>query len=147
MAGAPSDVGDLNSLVRMHRALLGSGNSLHPGLSRQSSTAAMETQSPVHGMAFWMQPRRTLEWVREIRQMRSGENDEWDFRWSESNSGYITGAFYQHTPTLPVLGEKMISHTTSNTSNLTSATGSGALPPLQFLIIKNLNTQFCQKQI
>ena len=130
--GGPSDVGDLNSLVRMYRALLGSGNGLHPGLSRQRSTAAMETQTPVHWMAFWMQPRRTLERVREIRQMRSGENDEWDFRWSESNSGYITAVFYQDTPTLPGLGEKMISHISSCTSKLTSATGSGALPPLQF---------------
>jgi len=58
----PSDVADLNHVVGVHRAaLLRSGHGFHPGLSRQRSTAAKETQTPVHRMAFWMQPQRTLE--------------------------------------------------------------------------------------
>ncbi len=51
MAEAGSYVGDLNTLVGVHRAAFGPGNGLNSGLSGQRAAAAVEAQTSLHRVA------------------------------------------------------------------------------------------------
>lgn len=51
LSEAASNVGDFNTLVRVHRAAFGPRDGLNPGLSGQRAAAAVEAQTSLHGVA------------------------------------------------------------------------------------------------
>ena len=51
MAESGSDVGDLHTLVGVHRAAFGPGHSLNSGLSGQRAAAAVEAVTSLHRVA------------------------------------------------------------------------------------------------
>ena len=118
-AACLSNVGDLDSLVRMHRALRGPGNGLDPGLSRQRSTAAMETQTAVRWMTFWTRTWRTLRRARgklgkwEAARTVSETSDQ-----SESNRGCITEAVLPRHSNSPCSGWEERSLTFSSCTSI-----------------------------
>lgn len=56
-----SDVGDFNTLVRVHGAACSPRDGLNSGLSGQRAAAALEALASLHKLAVPAEPQRTLE--------------------------------------------------------------------------------------
>lgn len=60
-AEVTSDVGDFNTLVRVHGAAFSPRDGLNSGLSGQRAAAALEALASLHKLAVSAEPQRTLE--------------------------------------------------------------------------------------